>query len=908
MKRRSIAALLLLTTAGCSAAAMPRSLDDAHSLMARQETNDLKKQRPKLMKEADEHLEAADAAAKAGNAEKANLEASIAIAKYKTAQNFVARDELVTRRRAEAEADQTNGAASAALAAADDRIAKVDASTPALASAKAALTKARDKQADAIREGAPSRAAGKFEEGRTLVDLAIDQLAASPPQPKEVIAHSEKAVVAFDLAIAEAKGKGATVVAAAPPPSAAPPPAPVPARPSTNDTVRQRADQRIVELELRRAELLGQGRDEACKAGFKELDATLAIAKERYRDGDIAGALEIVTRAGERLRVCDNVARPAAVAAVAPTTATQAAVNAERNNDAARAKGASTAIQKAQEQRIRAEANVGPDDKRLERPAAALAKSEQAFDRGVYEQAELYGREAELEYGALAADKTKKPVATPADEDKCGVQSSADELQAQAATVTAAAKPAQRTARDEATAAIKEARARSKENKCDAARTALDKARHALERALPAEAGARPVDKEKEKPKDKEPAAPVPVAPPAPAQAEAPKPPSPNEAAVANERWGPAYSRIEDALALRGQALAIATDEDKPALATAETNMGKARGAWKVQDYAAAEQYATAATGTYRAIVDGAKKRAAANAPDAAKAAKDADSAIREARFALDDCAREVCDDRDAAAYTRGKRLLESAEQASDQKDFAYAVELAKDALKKLKDALAAPRKNAPKDPAEVEKQRVAAAAAVREAEVQRDLCKAAGCADLAAEDSLRATKELDGAKDATTRQSYTGAKDLADRAAASFKAALAKVPKLTVPPGVTHVQIEGRRLVINPQPEFANGTSTLSPQSAAVVKDVATVLKANSALVGKVTVTGHTDNVGDAASNTKLSLARAQAIATALQAQGIAASLIAVDGKGSTMPIADNATAEGKKANRRVEINVDFK
>lgn len=72
-----------------------------------------------------------------------------------------------------------------------------------------------------------------------------------------------------------------------------------------------------------------------------------------------------------------------------------------------------------------------------------------------------------------------------------------------------------------------------------------------------------------------------------------------------------------------------------------------------------------------------------------------------------------------------------------------------------------------------------------------------------------------------------------------------------------------------------------------------------------KVLITGHTDNVGQAASNLKLSQKRADNMKAMLVKKGIAASRITAVGKGQTDPVADNKTAEGRAQNRRIEITI---
>ena len=78
-------------------------------------------------------------------------------------------------------------------------------------------------------------------------------------------------------------------------------------------------------------------------------------------------------------------------------------------------------------------------------------------------------------------------------------------------------------------------------------------------------------------------------------------------------------------------------------------------------------------------------------------------------------------------------------------------------------------------------------------------------------------------------------------------------------------------------------------------------MLKANPTL--KISIEGHTDNVGTAAANQTLSENRAKAVMNAIIAVGISATQLSAKGWGATKPIADNTTDDGKAKNRRVEI-----
>ncbi len=69
--------------------------------------------------------------------------------------------------------------------------------------------------------------------------------------------------------------------------------------------------------------------------------------------------------------------------------------------------------------------------------------------------------------------------------------------------------------------------------------------------------------------------------------------------------------------------------------------------------------------------------------------------------------------------------------------------------------------------------------------------------------------------------------------------------------------------------------------------------------------IEGHTDSVGKAEYNMRLSQMRSEAVRNALLESGIGSGRIATKGYGKDYPVASNATAEGRQLNRRVEIVV---
>ncbi len=103
---------------------------------------------------------------------------------------------------------------------------------------------------------------------------------------------------------------------------------------------------------------------------------------------------------------------------------------------------------------------------------------------------------------------------------------------------------------------------------------------------------------------------------------------------------------------------------------------------------------------------------------------------------------------------------------------------------------------------------------------------------------------------------------------------------------------------------QFDSGKSNVKPEFQQILQKAAEILKAQSADTS-IEVGGHTDNIGNAASNLKLSQARADSVKAELVKLGVSDAMLVAKGYGDTVPKADNATKEGQFANRRIEYKV---
>ena len=119
----------------------------------------------------------------------------------------------------------------------------------------------------------------------------------------------------------------------------------------------------------------------------------------------------------------------------------------------------------------------------------------------------------------------------------------------------------------------------------------------------------------------------------------------------------------------------------------------------------------------------------------------------------------------------------------------------------------------------------------------------------------------------------------------------------------VTQTPNNELKLEIPSDVSFDTGKADIKPAMRPVLDKFAQTLQAHP--VTSVRIIGHTDSTGTDAVNDPLSVRRAANTRDYLTDRGVASDRIAIDGRGSQEPLADNSTPAGRSKNRRVEIFV---
>ena len=119
----------------------------------------------------------------------------------------------------------------------------------------------------------------------------------------------------------------------------------------------------------------------------------------------------------------------------------------------------------------------------------------------------------------------------------------------------------------------------------------------------------------------------------------------------------------------------------------------------------------------------------------------------------------------------------------------------------------------------------------------------------------------------------------------------------------VTQTPDNQLKLEVPSDVSFRVGRADIEPNFRPVLDRFAQTLAANPDAT--VRIVGHTDSTGNDGINDPLSVNRAASVRNYLSDRGVAPQRVAIDGRGSREPIADNASDAGRARNRRVEIFV---
>ena len=126
--------------------------------------------------------------------------------------------------------------------------------------------------------------------------------------------------------------------------------------------------------------------------------------------------------------------------------------------------------------------------------------------------------------------------------------------------------------------------------------------------------------------------------------------------------------------------------------------------------------------------------------------------------------------------------------------------------------------------------------------------------------------------------------------------------PKTT---GCPRVFIKAGLIQILEQPKFDFNKAVIKPESDSLLNEVAKAMTDHPE-IKRVRVEGHTDNVGSAEYNKKLSQQRAEAVVKWLSSHGIVAERLTAQGKGKDTPLVPNDTELNRALNRRVEFHIE--
>jgi OOP family OmpA-OmpF porin len=121
-------------------------------------------------------------------------------------------------------------------------------------------------------------------------------------------------------------------------------------------------------------------------------------------------------------------------------------------------------------------------------------------------------------------------------------------------------------------------------------------------------------------------------------------------------------------------------------------------------------------------------------------------------------------------------------------------------------------------------------------------------------------------------------------------------------PEAPKRVEVQQDQIVIREKIQFETDQAVIKPESFDLMNEIVGVVNGN-AQIKRLSIEGHTDNVGSDKHNQKLSDKRAAAVRSYLVEHGVTPARLVSKGWGESKPLADNDTDAGREQNRRVEF-----
>jgi len=117
----------------------------------------------------------------------------------------------------------------------------------------------------------------------------------------------------------------------------------------------------------------------------------------------------------------------------------------------------------------------------------------------------------------------------------------------------------------------------------------------------------------------------------------------------------------------------------------------------------------------------------------------------------------------------------------------------------------------------------------------------------------------------------------------------------------IQRLKNQNLKITMNSEVSFDFDSAAIKPTFDPTLDKVSDILERYNRT--HITVIGHTDNVGSDAYNQRLSLRRAESVASYVERRGVSSSRVSTEGRGESEPRASNAIEAGRQLNRRVEL-----